>query len=147
MFSSLANQLFVTHLVGGPFSFACIRETSDLIGSEAVAWRGMVVLWLFCDRDGVSVSYIDTVGEDYYDYQIGLFLATRRGHTQGSGKLENLEIFDRAKADLVVFRETLNQYGSDILSGRRDWRCDYPWSGTRLSAETKAKIIKAIGRE
>jgi hypothetical protein len=96
------------------------------------------------DMDGAFLWYYDVTGpSDVKEYALG-FLLFRKRYTETVQVPEYANNQERVQYQLQVAISVLAEYGSDVLSGSREWFSENIWNVSDCKGGLRDRIVTAL---
>jgi len=96
------------------------------------------------DLDGAAIWYYDVVnGTEVKGYALGFLLFQKRNPVRVPD-IPYPDNRDQVRYQLQWVISAVANYGSDVLSGRREWFSEYIWDVSNVVGDLRTRILTAI---
>ena len=102
------------------------------------------VVSVFADPNGAAIWYYDVVnGSEVKGYALDFLLFQKRNPVRVAD-VAYPDSWDQVRYQLHWIISVVANYGTDVLSGRREWFSEYVWDVSGVVGELRNRILTAI---
>ena len=102
------------------------------------------VVSISADPDGAAIWYYDVIdGPAVKGYALGFLLFQKRNPVRAADAAYP-ERHDQVRYQLQWVISVVANYGTDVLSGRREWFSEYVWDVSDVIGDLRNRILTAI---
>ncbi|HZL26316.1 MAG TPA: hypothetical protein VFC39_07290 [Acidobacteriaceae bacterium] len=102
------------------------------------------VVSISADPDGAAIWYYDVInGSAVKSYALGFLLFQKRNPVRVAD-VAYPDNRDQVRYQLQWVISVVANYGTDVLSGRREWFSEYIWDVANVTGDLRTRILTAI---